>query len=87
MSIPLHRSTILSLAVPRQRICGAPGELKKLLLSLSVSSTNGNGAETQREYWMREFDDIQHDGCIGFDEFQLHLARSALGFNAFWLFK
>ncbi len=55
----------------------APGELNKLLLSLSVSSTNGNGAETQREYWMREFDDMQHDGLIGFDEFQLHLARSA----------
>ena len=57
----------------------APGELSKLLLSLSVSSINGDGAETQREYWMREFDDIQHDGLIGFDEFQLHLARSALG--------
>ncbi|KAK9825642.1 hypothetical protein WJX81_003822 [Elliptochloris bilobata] len=51
------------------------GELNKLLLSLSLSSTNGNGAETQRDYWMREFDDIQHNGRIAFDEFQLHLAR------------
>ena len=40
-----------------------------------MSSANGDGAETQREYWMREFDNIQHDGLIGFDEFQLHLAR------------
>lgn len=61
------------------RLWVAPGELNKLLLSLSVSSTNGNGAEMQREYWMREFDDMQHDGLIGFDEFQKHLARSALG--------
>ena len=43
-----------------------------------MSSTNDNGAELQREYWMREFDDMQHDGLIGFDEFQMHLARSAL---------
>lgn len=57
---------------------GGADELNALLLSLSLSSSNGDGsADTQREYWMREFDSIQHDGRIAFDEFQLHLARRA----------
>ncbi len=60
----------------RLRCGGRADELKALLLSLSLSSSDGGGnADTQREYWMREFDSIQHDGRIAFDEFQLHLAR------------
>jgi len=64
---------------PALRGCSAAAradELKALLLSLSLSSSDGGaGADTQREYWMREFDSNQHDGRIAFDEFQLHLAR------------
>ncbi|KAK9819305.1 hypothetical protein WJX74_003436 [Apatococcus lobatus] len=44
------------------------GELRALLLGLSISNEKGDALEEDLKYWMKEFDQDE-DNVIGFDEF------------------
>ena len=69
-----HSKLILNLTIcwpssaeSKTQTCGT-GELRALLLGLSISNEKGDALEEDLKYWMKEFDQDE-DNVIGFDEF------------------